>query len=151
YADDYVTLLNHGSTAVDLNGWTVQYASAASTSWQSTALSGSIQPGRYYLVQLASGGTAGAALPAPDATGTTNLAASGGKVALVHGAAALTCGASAGSCSSAVGLEDLVGYGSAADFEGAAAAPALDSTHAAARGASGCTDTGSNADDFTAA
>ena len=53
---------------------------------QATPLSGSIAPGRYYLVQLASTAAVGAPLPAPDATGTTNLAASGGKVALVQDA-----------------------------------------------------------------
>ena len=40
----------------------VQYASAASTSWSATPLSGSIQPGRHYLVQLASTAAVGAAL-----------------------------------------------------------------------------------------
>ena len=63
--------------------------------------------------------------PSSDAAGTTNLAASGGKVALVRGAAALTCGAAAGSCSSSSLLADLVGYGSAADFEGKAPARRL--------------------------
>lgn len=148
YANDYVTLLNHGSTAVDLTGWTLQYASAASTSWQSTALSGSIQPGRYYLVQLASGGTAGAALPAADATGTTNLANAGGKVALVRDSTALACGASAGSCAGSSSIADLVGYGSATDYEGAAAAAAPTNTTAIARGNAGCTDGDDNAADF---
>ena len=43
-----------GPAGVDLSGWTIQYASAASSSWSATALSGSIAPGRSYLVQLAS-------------------------------------------------------------------------------------------------
>ncbi|HEY7397042.1 MAG TPA: lamin tail domain-containing protein [Gaiellaceae bacterium] len=149
YTNDFVELFNRGGTAVDLTGWTIQYASAASTSWQSTALAGTIAPGRHYLVQLGSTAAVGAALPAPDATGTTNLAASGGKVALVRDATALGCGASAGSCSSA-SIADLVGYGSAADYEGAGAAPALDSTTAAVRADGGCTDTDANAADFAA-
>ena len=49
--------------------------------------SGSVAPGASYLVQLASAAAVGAALPTPDATGTTNLATSGGKVALVHDSA----------------------------------------------------------------
>jgi hypothetical protein len=151
YANDFVELLNRGSSPVDLTGWTVQYASAASTSWQATALSGSIQPGRYYLVQLASTAAVGAALPTPDATGTTNLAATGGKVALVRDATALTCGAAAGSCSSVASVEDLLGYGAATDYEGAAAAPALSATTAAVRAAAGCTDTNASSADFTAA
>jgi predicted extracellular nuclease len=149
YTNDFVELLNRGASPVDISGWTVQYASAASTTWSTTALSGSIQPGRYYLVQL-SGGTAGAPLPTPDATGTTNLAGSGGKVALVRDGTALTCGASAGSCSASPLLEDFVGYGSATDYEGAGPAPALSNTTAAMRADAGCTDTSSNAADFTA-
>jgi hypothetical protein len=151
YANDFVELLNRGTTAVDLTGWTVQYASSTSTSWQPTTLSGSIQPGRYYLVQLASAGAVGAALPTPDATGTTNLASAGGKVAVVHDTAALTCGAAAGSCASVSTIADFVGYGSASDYEGLAAAPALTSTTAATRAGGGCTDTDSNGADFTAA
>ena len=151
FQNDYVELLNTGSSTVDLSGFTVQYATAAGTSWQPVALAGTLAPGRYYLVQLASGGTVGAALPTPDATGTVNLATTGGKVALVHATAALTCGATAGSCAGAAGLEDLVGYGSASDYEGAGAAPALDSTHADVRASGGCADSGDNAADFTAA
>ena len=101
YTNDFVELFNRGGSAVDLTGWTVQYASASSTSWQATTLAGSIAPGRYYLVQLASTAAVGSPLPAPDATGTTNLASSGGKVALVRDAFRSRCGATAGSCSSA--------------------------------------------------
>src|SRR6516165_1211701 len=113
YTNDFVELFNRGGTSVDLTGWSIQYASAASTSWQVTALAGSVAPGRHYLVQLASTAAVGAALPSPDASGTTNLAASGGKIALVRSSTALACGGTAGSCSSSAGLADLVGYGSA--------------------------------------
>jgi Lamin Tail Domain len=150
YANDYVELLNRGASAVAVDGWTLQYASASGTSWQSTALSGSIPAGGRYLIQLASGGANGAALPAADATGTSNLAVTGGKVALVNDATALSCGASAGSCSTAADIQDLVGYGSAADYEGTGAAPAGNATTATAR-ADGCTDTDDNAADFSAA
>jgi hypothetical protein len=149
FTNDFVELVNRGGTAVDVSGWTVQYASAASATWQSTALSGSIQPGRYYLVQLASTAAVGSPLPAPDATGTTNLAASGGKVALVRDGTALTCGATAGSCASDALIEDFVGYGAATDYEGSGPAPALSATTAAFR--SGCNDTNANATDFATA
>jgi hypothetical protein len=151
YANDYVELFNRGASPVAVDGWTLQYASASSTSWQSTALSGSIPAGGRYLVQLASGGANGAALPTADATGTSNLAATGGKVALVDDATALTCGASAGSCSAATGVEDLLGYGGAADYEGSGAAPAGSATNALARAGGGCTDTDDNAADFATA
>ena len=114
-------------------------------------LAGSIAPGRHLLVQLGPTGTVGSPLPAPDVTGTTNLAASGGKIALVHDSTAILCGASPGSCAGVATLQDLVGYGSATDYEGTAAAPALDATTAAVRAGGGCTDTDSNTADFTGA
>ncbi len=149
YANDFVEIFNRGTTAIDLGAWSIQYASAAGTSWQATVLSGSVQPGRYFLVQLASAAAVGGALPTPDATGTSNLAQSGGKVAVVRGTTPLTCGASAGSCSSNALVADLIGYGSAADYEGAEAADALTSTTAAIRAGAGCTDTDANASDFS--
>jgi Lamin Tail Domain len=150
FRNDYVELFNSGSVAVDLSGWTVQYATAAGTTWQPTALSGTIGPGRYYLVQLASNADVGAALPPADATGTSNLGGTSGKIALARGATALTCGASAGSCSADPLVEDLVGYGSASDFEGTSSAAALSNTTAAVRATDGCTDAGDNATDFAA-
>ena len=151
YTNDFVEIFNRSGSAVDVSGWTIQYASSSSTSWQTTPLQGSIAPGRHYLVQLGSTAAIGAALPTPDATDTTNLAASGGKVALVRDTTALSCGATAGSCASAPFLEDFIGYGSASDFEGASAAPALSSTTAAVRADGGCTDTNSNSADFDTA
>ena len=151
YANDYVELFNRGASPVAIDGWSLQYASAASTSWQATALSGSIPAGGRYLVQLASGGANGAALPAADATGTSNLAVTGGKVAVVDAATALACGSSPGSCSAAPGLEDMIGYGSAADYEGSGAAPALSATTALARAGGGCADTDDNSADFATA
>jgi hypothetical protein len=150
YTNDFVELFNGGSSAADLTGWSIQYASAASTSWSVTSLTGSIQPGHYYLVQLASSASVGSALPTADLTGTTNLANTGGKVALVQATTALACGASAGSCSAVSSVVDLLGYGSATDYEGSGAAPALSSTTAATRAGNGCTDTNSSSADFTA-
>jgi hypothetical protein len=116
-----------------------------------TPLSGSVQPGRYYLVGLASAAAVGAPLPTPDASGTTNLANSGGKVALVRSATALTCGATAGSCSAVSSVADLVGYGSATDFEGSGGATGLSNTTGVLRAGDGCTDTDLNSSDFAGA
>lgn len=149
YVNDYVELFNRGSATVDLSGWSVQYATATGTTWSPTPLAGTLAPGRHYLVQFASGGTTGLPLPTPDATDTTNLSASGGKVALVHATAALTCGASAGSCSAVAAVRDLVGYGTATDYE-SGAAPALTNTAALTRASAGCSDTDANDTDFTA-
>ncbi|HEY5659676.1 MAG TPA: lamin tail domain-containing protein [Gaiellaceae bacterium] len=151
FRNDFVELFNGGAGAADLSGWSVQYATSAGTSWQTTPLTGSIAPGQYFLVQLASGGTVGAALPAPDATGTSNVAATSGKIALVRSTTALTCGATAGSCSATPGVEDLVGYGDATDFEGSGSAGAPSSTLSVVRGDGGCADTGDNANDFATA
>lgn len=151
YANDFVELFNRGAATVDLSTWSVQYAAASGTSWQVTPLSGSVRPGGRYLVQLASSGTVGVAVPRPDATGASNLAVSGGKLALVRVSTALACGASAGSCSANPAVADLVGYGQATDYEGGGPAPVISNTTAAVRADGGCTDTNANSTDFTAA
>jgi hypothetical protein len=150
FTNDYVELFNRGTASVSLTGWTIQYASATGTTWQAAALSGSVPPGRSYLVELASAASVGSPLPTPDATGTTNLANAGGKVALVRDSTLLTCGAAPGSCSTNAQVADLIGWGSATDHEGAAAAPALANTSASTRAGLGCTDTDDNAADFAA-
>ena len=143
YLNDFVELYNRGATAVSLGTWSVQYASAGGTTWLVTALAGSIQPGSRYLVKLGSGGTSGAVLPTPDATGSTNMSATSGKVALVTSTAALTCGSS---CHAAAGVRDFLGYGSANDFEGSPA-QTLSNTQSATR-SNPATDTDNNAADF---
>jgi hypothetical protein len=151
YTNDFVELFNRGTATIDLSTWSIQYATGSGTTWQVTPLSGSVPAGGHYLIQLASAAAIGASLPTPDATGTSNLAVSGGKVALVHSTTALTCGASAGSCSADASVVDLIGYGSATDYEGGGAAPAISNTTAAVRAGGGCTDTDVNASDFSAA
>jgi hypothetical protein len=99
FANDFVELFNRGTTSIDLGSWSIQYASATGTSWQPTPLAGSVPAGGYYLIQLASAAAIGGPLPSPDATGTTNLANTGGKIALVRSTNALTCGGAVGSCS----------------------------------------------------
>jgi uncharacterized protein len=147
--NDFIELFNRGSSAVDVTGWSVQYASAAGTSWQRTNLSGSIAAGGYYLVQEAAGAGGTTPLPTPDATGAIAMSATSGKVALLTTTTLLTCGASAGSCASDASIRDFVGYGSAAtDFE-TAATGTLSNTTAALRNGGGCTDTDNNAADFT--
>ena len=39
YTNDFIELFNRGTAAVDLAGWSVQYAAATGTSFQVTALS----------------------------------------------------------------------------------------------------------------
>jgi Bacterial Ig-like domain/Lamin Tail Domain len=149
YANDFVELHNVGSTAVDLSGWSVQYAPATGTSWAVTGLpaGASVPAGGYYLVQEAAGQESAAALPTPDASGTTHMNNATGKVALVSSEIALE-----GQCPADAGIVDFVGYGpSATCYEGTASAPAPSRTTAIFRGGSGCLDTDENSADFSPA
>ncbi len=145
FRNDYVELFNRGGTTVVLDGWSVQYAGASGTSWQKTTLSGSIAPGRYYLIQQGAGTVETQPLPTPDATGGIALSATAGKVLLVSHNTTLS-----GACPSDGGIVDVVGYGSGAScFEGTGRAPAPSNTTAIVRASGGCTDTDDNAADFS--
>lgn len=155
FANDYVELTNGGSAAVSVAGWSVQYASATGTGTFGgngvVALpNATLQPGQHLLVALASSGT-GSPLPTPDASGTINISSANGKVVLVNNAAGLACNGGTVPCipEQRDQIIDLVGYGNADFFEGAAA-PTLTSTTAAVRTEDGCADTDNNAADFTA-
>jgi hypothetical protein len=146
YNQDYIELYNRTATSQSLTGWSVQYASAAGTTWAPTTLSGSIGAGKYYLVAMSTTGTSGSALPTPDATGTTPMSATAGKVALVNSTTAL----SGANPSGTSGLQDLVGYGSTASgYEGSGPTLAPSASSAVLRAASGATDTDNNSADFT--
>jgi DNA/RNA endonuclease G (NUC1) len=143
FRNDYVELYNPTTSAVDVGGWTIQYASSTGTSWQAQPLGGIMQPGEYYLIQLASGGAVGALLPvSPNVAGDINMSGTTGKVALVAAGDAL-----AGSCPLA-DVVDLVGYGTANCREGASNAPAPSNTIAIFRKNGGFTDTNGNGADF---
>jgi uncharacterized protein len=142
YTHDFIELFNRGTTTVNIDGWSVQYASSSGTSWQLTSLSGTLQPGQYYLVQQAAGAGGTDPLPTPDATGSIAMSATNGKVALVNNNTALS-----GSCPTD-GVVDFVGFGSANCFEGSGATPTLSNTTAALRLDDGCQDTDDNAADF---
>ena len=161
YANDYVELFNRGKTPVSLNGLSIQYASGTGTgnfganAAQTTELPDvTLMPGQYYLIQE-SGGATGEPLPGPDLTDSTPIlmAAGLGKVALVTGTTSLGCNGGSTPCNAAAlaRIRDLVGYGGANFFEGAAAAPVLSATTAAFRNDGGCADTDSNGADFAAA
>ena len=63
--NDFIELFNRGATSVSVTGWSVQYASAAGSTWQTTSLTGSIAPGQHYLVQQAAGAGGTLDLPTP--------------------------------------------------------------------------------------
>jgi predicted extracellular nuclease len=143
--NDYIELFNHGLIPVDLTGWSVQYAGAAGSPWSVTQLTGVIAPGGYFLVREAAGTGGSSDGPAPDASGTIAMSAMSGRVALSSTTAPFT----ANGCPAGGTLIDLVGYGTASCFEGAAAAPQLTNTTAALRKRGGCFDTNDNATDFS--
>ena len=117
---DYIVLYNPSSNSIDVSTWSVQYASAASASWKSTILEGNINGSSYYVIQLKGGTKGGEELPmTPDVIGSTSLATTSGKVALVSGQDELTVNNPVGEA----GVIDFVGYGSADAFEGEEAAP----------------------------
>jgi len=142
YRNDFIELHNRGGSAVDVTGWSVQYASSAGTSWAVTTLAGTLAPGQYYLVQESAGTGGTLNLPAPDASGNIAMSATAGKVALVSGTTALT-----GSCPLA-GVVDFVGFGAAANCSEGAPTATLSNTTAAIRGSNGCTETDVNSTDF---
>ena len=161
YANDFVELFNRGPASVDLSGWSIQYASATGTGLlggadeRITLLSGTLQPGQYLLIEGVTSALGGGALPTPDITDATpiDIGGSSGKIALVTSIAALGCNGGTTACEAGqlALIKDLVGYGTATFFEGAAAAPSPNPS--ARRGAlrtdSGCTDTDNNNTDFT--
>ena len=150
YQNDFIELHNSSGSAITISGWSVQYAAAGSNFSASTAINATIPAGGYFLVKEASGGATGAVLPTADATGSINLSASAGKVALVNSTTLLTCGGTGNRCTGVAAIVDLVGYGaSASDYEGSGPAPASsNNTYSVARKSNGCTETDDNAADF---
>jgi hypothetical protein len=151
YTQDFVELFNAGSSPVAIGGWSVQYASFTGTAWAVTAIpaGATVAPGQYYLVGLAVGGATGIALPTPDVTGTSNMSATAGKVALVNSTTALS-GSTA--CSNA-SVVDVLGYGTAVNTPSCSETAFFSTTgitaaQAMVRAANGCTDVNNNSTDF---
>ena len=144
FKHDYVELFNRGATPVDVTGWSIQHKYPMIFEWFKQAdLSGTIAPGRYYLVQL-TGSTAGngADLPVPDAIGPGGLSSWAGSLVL------FTLSANQFFCQQADLAADRVDYGTSSCPEGTAMA-SLTVDVAALRGAAGCADTDDNSADFS--
>lgn len=149
---DFIELFNGGSTTVNLKGWSLQYGSAsgliggqASQVAKLSDIDLLLAPGHYLLVKGADGTAGTQSLPTPDVITTLALSGTDGKIALVSSTAALNSADPKGAST----LVDLVGYGTAAAFEGTGAAGKLSATTAALRAGEGCTDTEDNKSDFT--
>jgi hypothetical protein len=140
YKNDFVELHNNTAQSITLFGWSVQYASSTGLFTNiSTIPTATIPSGGYYLIQQG-GGATGANLPTVDATGTLNFSATNGKVALVADITGVS-----GSTSTL--LSDFVGFGTANDFETAAAAAGSNTT-SLLRLSQGTADTNNNGADF---
>jgi len=167
YTNDFVELFNRGATAVDVTGWSIQYASAAGTGLFGattvviTPLSGTLQPGQYLLVEgaVSTATPTGVPLPTPDVTDASpiNLSGSSGKVALVTDSTPLGCNGGSTPCDAGMlaRIQDLVGYGATATtppnfFEGTVPAPepAPSASNGVQRKDGGCTETDDNGADF---
>jgi len=147
YGNDFIELENRGTVPVNLDGWSVQYHSATGTgAFAVHPLTGTIPAGRRYLLQEGTF-TTGTQFT-PDETGTLNMAAGSGVVALVQNTTPFpTFGTTTGvsvAGSTANGLVDLVGYGNTANtYETARTGTALSSTLSTNRKATADTDNNS--------
>jgi MYXO-CTERM domain-containing protein len=163
FTHDYVELFNRSNQPVSLNGLSIQYGSATGSFANPSSDGGpgsgltalpnvTVPPGKYFLVQLDTNGATGSALPTPDFTGGTDLGATNGKVALARITTSLGCGGSVdgGTRCPTTNIVDMIGYGTASDYEGSGAAAALGNTKAAKRKGNGCVDTNQNQADITA-
>ena len=132
--NDFIELFNPTDEDIDLAGWSVEYFAASGNTGGSTALTGIIPAGGYFLIQQSAGNNKDlAALPTPDATGSLSMAGANGSVELTDDAASTV---------------DLVGYGTASRVETAGALGLSNST-SASRAEDGA-DTDDNSADFTA-
>jgi DNA/RNA endonuclease G (NUC1) len=147
--NDYIELINHSSSPVNLSGWSVQAfvtPQVGTPAWQLTPLTNvTLQPGQYYLIQESQGAGGTDPLPTPDAIGTIPVSSTSTKVALVNNTTLITA-----ACpnAAAAGIVDLVGYGTTDCFEGSGTAPVLNNTTADFRLNGGCFDTNDNSIDF---
>jgi endonuclease I/beta-lactamase superfamily II metal-dependent hydrolase len=143
YTHDYIVLYNGTNQNIDLSCYSIQYASATSSTYAVTSLSGIIYANTYYVIRLASGGSTGASLPiSPNIIGSTNLSATTGKVALVSNSVAVSGILDAD-------VIDFVGYGSTANEYETNYTTNLSNTTSAKRNST--TDNNNNATDFTVA
>lgn len=153
--NDFIELINRGTTTVTLSGATLQYASSAGTFNQYHPLPEiTLAPGQTFLVQEQAG-SAGSVDLAPDyvapvptnfGSGTNTvpgfaMAGANGKVVLASNAVQVVNPTDGN-------VLDFVGYGTANQFEGTGPAPAASNANSVSR--TNGVDTNNNAADFTA-
>jgi predicted extracellular nuclease/2',3'-cyclic-nucleotide 2'-phosphodiesterase (5'-nucleotidase family) len=143
---DFVELVNTSEEDIDLDGRSLQYASATGSfnAGNVLGLEGVVPAGGTFLVQLAKGAGGTEALPEPDLTGGINVSGTQGVFALSDGTGRLECTGT--SCAEDPAVADLVGWGGATTFSGTAPAPRTTNATSVARIAA----TGENSTDFAA-
>jgi len=149
YKNKFVELYNPGDSAVDLDGWSVQYRAAGNAGASSTVvpLTGSIAADGYYLIGGGSNGEQGIELPAPDVTSSLNTAGGAGTIILASTANKLT--APTGSVTGVDNIVDLLGYGTSNTYETAAAAAPSGNTDVKSLNRTSFADSDSNQADFS--
>ncbi|NHC38435.1 Ig domain-containing protein group 2 domain-containing protein [Bacillus sp. MM2020_1] len=148
---DFIELYNPTDQPVLLDGWSLQYASAAGVTWTPISLAGTIQAHGYYLI-AEGGGTNGANILTPDVSGSIAMGGTGAKLALFKDKTTAASGAKPAD------TIDFVGMGAANGYEGSAATKAPSNTTSAQRrpyantdpatGKGNAWDTDDNAADF---
>ncbi len=113
YSHDFVELYNPTDAPIDVTGWTVHQKSAAGNIGNSVVLTGVIPANSYLLIQGAAGNNDTGALPTPDAQGSLNFAGRNAIAELTDASGTVV---------------DLVGWGSATQFETAPAGRTSNST-----------------------
>lgn len=163
--NDFVELYNPTASAISVNGMSLQYRSAAGTGVPGASNvfalpNKTVQPGGYFLVQLAAGTTVtDKPLPqTPDASspaGTMALSGTGGQIFLASSATGIDPGTGTISNGSVV---DFVGWGtSTTSYEGTVVPPATRNSAPATTNSTSISrtspghDTDSNSADFAAA
>jgi len=151
FNQDYVELYNASNTAVNIGGWTIEYASATG-SWGSSAANiftfpaGTlIQPCSYVLVGGAWLATYTGASITPDFAGLFAASATGGKFALFNAVNTnLACGLELPGT-----LVDKLSYGTTTNCAEGTLLGLLSTVTAALRNQGGYVDTDNNLADFT--
>jgi hypothetical protein len=159
YINDFVELINSGTSTATITGASLQYASATGTFNSYVTLpSITLSAGQKFLIEMipSTAGTNGAPLPTADFQASSNTSFSNGQV--YNGGFSMAAGAGkivlVSNLSQVVNATDsnvldFVGYGTTANkYEGSAAAPAPSTTLSISR--TNGIDTNNNAADFTA-
>lgn len=155
YTNDFVELINNGTSSVTLSGATLQYASSTGTfNVYHTLPTITLAPGQKFLIQEAagSGGTtplnADFIAPIPTNFGSGSSSTAGFSMAGTNLKIVLASNSTQVASPTDSNVIDFVGTGSANQYEGSGAAPVMSNTTSVSR--TNGVDTNNNAADFTA-